>query len=1055
MSGLAGWLCLSVLFPGDPPPEGGREVLSLAGPWEFRVEGAVDWRSTSLPTTHEQCAGVDFDGVIEYRRTLPARALRSRPRVLLEVLAAATATQVWCNGQLVGEHLGGWTPFRVDLTAALAHRGADADEILLRIDEKVGHNSQGFLPIIAPHFGGPWQEVRLISCGRTWIDDLRLAARGDLEQSALLLELPIAGDALPASCLLRSRHRRLGTEEWSEHEEVLEAAATDLIAVAIAVDDPRAWSPEDPALYEVVVELRDAAGTTLLDRVEARAAFRDLRVQGDSILLSGQPLRVRGLLNWGYAPPRLAPAIDEAAFRHELEFARACGFNLMKFCLWIPPRRYLERADEMGMLAWVEYPTWHSSWSEEQLPTLEREFREFFAFDRNHPSVVLRSLTCETGPSADIEVIRSLYDLCHEMIPGSIVEDDSSWIGWNRVHDFYDDHPYGNNHTWVATLARLRDHIAAHGTKPLVLGEAIAADTWVDPGAFPAAPPTPAEFWWPRFLAGNQAWQMRMARSVGPMGLEQLGADSRRSAALMRKYQIETFCREVPNGGYVVSVVRDFPLAGMGLLDYHGEPKWPASDWAWHGDEMLLLATPGDTRSFRSGDVLEAEILVHPTGPGPAGATLRVELRARGDDAGEWPAAAPRLVAVTAEGRGTLSIPLPVVDGPRGVVLRAEGRGHAGVIVNEWPLWVLPPVPPARSGLEPPRARVRRHASLSVEGLPVAIQQLPVHEAGASSDVVLAARFDRALLQFLSAGGKVLLLPDGEPGSLPLAPHWFLRGGPYVPGHALGRRIPRQLLVELQHFDLADRVVPDCAFEGEIDPILMLWDNHDIAHVRTHGLVFATQVNRGQLLVSALQHRGGHNAAGHWLLDVFVEALAEGLAGRRGLSPATIEGMARKVDERKQDLTDGAWWFRPDPEDRGKAEGWQVAPASAETGWSQISTGRSWESEGFPALDGWAWYRRSVELRDWGDRELHVHIEGADDYYELFVNGEWAGTGGDLERRITAYEEARSHDATRLVGSEGRIEIAVRVYDWYGAGGLHRPIFVSSHPRGEHPDFLR
>jgi hypothetical protein len=33
------------------------------------------------------------------------------------------------------------------------------------------------------------------------------------------------------------------------------------------------------------------------------------------------------------------------------------------------------------------------------------------------------------------------------MIPGALVEDDSSWIGWNRMHDFYDDHPYGNNHT--------------------------------------------------------------------------------------------------------------------------------------------------------------------------------------------------------------------------------------------------------------------------------------------------------------------------------------------------------------------------------------------------------------------------------------------------------------------------------------------------------------------------------------------------------------------------------------------------------------------------------
>ena len=66
------------------------------------------------------------------------------------------------------------------------------------------------------------------------------------------------------------------------------------------------------------------------------------------------------------------------------------------------------------------------------------------------------------------------------MIPGALVEDDSSWIEWNRIADFYDDHPYGNNHTWVQTLQGLNEYILAHGLKPLVLGESISADTWPD-----------------------------------------------------------------------------------------------------------------------------------------------------------------------------------------------------------------------------------------------------------------------------------------------------------------------------------------------------------------------------------------------------------------------------------------------------------------------------------------------------------------------------------------------------------------------------------------------
>ena len=159
-----------------------------------------------------------------------------------------------------------------------------------------------------------------------------------------------------------------------------------------------------------------------------------------------------------------------------------------------------------------------------------QEYKEFHELDRNHPSVILRSLTCETGPGADIKVIQALYDQCKKM-SGGLVVDDSSWIEWNRVFDFYDDHPYGNNHTWVATLDRLKKYIATskYGVKPLCLGEAIAADTWVPTKpmleAIAKAKADPKQawsldergypFWVPGFFDANQKWLERMGRVCG------------------------------------------------------------------------------------------------------------------------------------------------------------------------------------------------------------------------------------------------------------------------------------------------------------------------------------------------------------------------------------------------------------------------------------------------------------------------------------------------------------------------------------------------------------
>src|SRR5262249_23193802 len=147
----------------------------------------------------------------------------------------------------------------------------------------------------------------------------------------------------------------------------------------------------------------------------------------------------------------------------------------------------------------------------------------------------------ETGPSAELAVLRRLYDLAHRMAPGGLVEDDSSWIAWNRVHDFYDDHPYGNNHTWVPTLARLKDHVRGHGIKPLVLGEAIASDTWADSAAILAQVGKQRPFWVPGFLDANVQWSEKMRPIAGEAAIEGLRRDSLNSAMLMRKYQIETF----------------------------------------------------------------------------------------------------------------------------------------------------------------------------------------------------------------------------------------------------------------------------------------------------------------------------------------------------------------------------------------------------------------------------------------------------------------------------------------------------------------------------------
>ncbi|MBM4090864.1 MAG: hypothetical protein FJ276_15785, partial [Planctomycetes bacterium] len=691
-----------------------RRVESLDGEWQFQVEGAGDqWKSIGLPASFEEHEGVTFDGVGIYRRQVPRAAIPEGMRAILHFQAVATLAEAWLDDTHLGSHLGGWTPFRFDVTELMRADTAGSHELRVRVDEMVGHNSQGFLPIVCPHFGGIWQDVRLLIVPDCWIDDLRLLAVGDPASGSIRVEFPVEGTPNGPDLRVAARYRLLGDRAWSPGVTVrskpFPAAESGsnrkdgderrarVIRFDVPVDDWKWWSPEQPNLYELELRLIPAGGDASGgDRVVVRAAFRTIRVDGERLLLNDIPLSVRGLLNWGYAPPRVAPTLDEASMRRDLELARSYGFNLMKFCLWVPPKRYLELADELGMLTWMEYPTWHSRWSADQLPTLRKEFTEFFQFDRNHPSVVLRSLTCETGPSADLNVMRNLYDLCHAMIPGCVVEDDSSWIAWNRVHDFYDDHPYGNNHTWVATLQRLKDHIAKHGAKPLVLGEAICADTWIDREAIlrRCGDSTERPFWAPAHLDDTDRWLEQVRELAGQEGLDRLQSDSLQYGMLMRKYQAETFRREVPHGGYVMSVIRDIPKASMGLIDFLEQPKWMPEDWQWQRDTLCILKTENDRRGFVAGQPIRAEFLVshfgaHPLEDALLNVTLEPPRAAKEFDAREIRSSVSQ-EAGTLRKVLDLSFPTGAVDAPVRLTIRAELRAGLDTFTNEWPIWLVP-----------------------------------------------------------------------------------------------------------------------------------------------------------------------------------------------------------------------------------------------------------------------------------------------------------------------------------------------------------------------------
>jgi hypothetical protein len=1011
-----------------PTPD--RSLLSLDGRWKITTDDPASaqahWVDVEVPAEFETALGTSFDGVATYRRSFVVPADFRGERLLLQFDGAATEARVSLNGVELGSHVGAWTPFRLDATTVVKRGATNVLEV--RLDEKVGHNTQGFLPIIAPHFGGLWQSVKLVGVPRAWIDDLALGATSFGATSfgatsiGLRLSAPIRGDAT-------GLHVEWELAGDASQEPTKLAPNADGEAT---IQGMELWSPDSPRLHPLVARLVDGDGREL-DRVSTRVGLRDVRADGTRIRLNGAPLSIRGFLEWGYWPPHLAPNPSDEVFRREIADAKARGFDLVKFCLWEPPARLLDLLDEAGMLAWIEYPTWHPTIDEAHHAELAREYDEFFRHDRNHPCVVVRSLTCETGPSASLEVLKDLYARAHSAIPGAIVEDDSSWISWNRVSDVWDEHPYGNRGWFVQRLGELNSYVKEHGAKPLLLGEAIAADTWVDRSALEsaAAASSPSKPWWlPKVFAAQTTWEQRIAVRFGAATVAKLGEWSLRFAMNQRKDEIEAFRQLVPDGGYVVSVARDFTGASMGLNDPLDRPKWSPDEWSFQRPTTLALGADVP-RAYASGSHATLPLFLSHFGSAPL-RSADVSWSWRWPASAEDGARSGGGARSTADGSpiapgsllpcASIALDVPKVARPTPttveITLRDANAADAASPANRVRIWAVP---------EP---------------------------AAMPDDVAVVHALTPKLLHELEEGAKVLLLASGERGSFTVQSFWFLRGAPWFPPHPVTEVAPPEFFLDLVDRDLEpDGVLPIAPIFGRVDPIVAVWDTHDRAEVVDHALVFETRVGKGRLLVSALpttsrlsvpsasNHDG---AAGAWLVSLLAHHLSSGPAPQAALADLDVRAIEDALTAKVVDLTAVPWDFRPGVEGDWKAETW-----------TKIKVGAHWEGQGFPDLDGWATYRLALDVpADFDGEPLYLNFEGVDDAFELDFDGARVGSGGDIPTRRTAFDERSTHLLTKRASAGSKHTIEVRVLDWQGAGGIHRPVTLSTRPRSEATEYL-
>ena len=439
----------------------GRQTTSLNGTWNYIVdvqeEGYYDYRMTPMrngffinakPRHPEDLIEYDFDkaetmqipgdwntqdqqlffyeGTVWLKRSFEFHPEAGR-RTLLYFGAVNYDTHVYVNGQKAGHHQGGFTPFNYDVTDFLKD---GENQVIVKVDNKRHPEDVPTQIFDWWNYGGITRDVLLVSVAPTYVENYKLqldntpAAKKGQRQISFCAKLnkAEAGQSLT-----------LRIPELKINKQMTTTA--DGIASLTLNAKPQLWSPENPKLYKVEIQLGDE---TLSDEI----GFRTIETRGKQILLNGEPIFLKGISIHEEKPNGGGRANSTEDAHTLLSWAKELGCNYVRLAHY-PHNEYAVReAERMGILVWSEIPVyWTIAWSNpDTYANAKRQLSDMIARDQNRANVIIWSIANETPHSAKRDAfLGKLAKHARELDPTRLISMAMEVTGASNYHNILHD----------------------------------------------------------------------------------------------------------------------------------------------------------------------------------------------------------------------------------------------------------------------------------------------------------------------------------------------------------------------------------------------------------------------------------------------------------------------------------------------------------------------------------------------------------------------------------------------------------------------------------------
>lgn len=349
-----------------PRPQMVRESWqNLNGQWKYAIlakgsipEAGFQGTITVPYAVESYLSGVQKtvgpDNELWYEREIELSLDRKNKRTLLHFGAVDWQAEVWVNGERAGMHQGGFDGFSFDVTDLLSKGKTQIIRVRVWDPSDSGPQPRGkqvkvprgiwYTPVT-----GIWQTVWMETVPESYLTSVYSTTEWDKNVLTFFPEVSTEVDGQEVEVSISDDNEVIASQKSKAGEPI-----------SIKLENPKAWSPKSPFLYQVNVKL--IQGKKLLDEVDSYSAYRDIRMGKDDkgfqrMMLNGKALFQYGPLDQGWWPDGLYTAPTDEALVFDIEKTREMGFNMIRKHVKVEPARWYYHADRLGMLVWQDMPS--------------------------------------------------------------------------------------------------------------------------------------------------------------------------------------------------------------------------------------------------------------------------------------------------------------------------------------------------------------------------------------------------------------------------------------------------------------------------------------------------------------------------------------------------------------------------------------------------------------------------------------------------------------------------------------------------------------------------